>query len=443
MKSVHVFLLLTSAFSHLSMAQQIGNGNILQPIGSLKQQVSRLNQHSISTLNTKPFSLSELPDIADTVTEALNTLAPELEIKALNGNVIYKDVVVEDGWRAIERQWVVFADEDTVTALSKVGAKIVTTKPFNALGLTLLHFIAPPGLDSKAALQKVLPKSSVNTLDRNHVFSAQAGNASEPGPSTLGATFKSAPACLKNVSIGMVDSNLDRQHQAFLQSAIVIENIVSTEVKTPVRHGTAVASLLVGNGGPINALLPNGNLYLASVFHHQSDFAQGATTVNIIKGLNWLVSKGVNVINMSLAGPDNQILALVMEKLLERNVIVVAAAGNEGPLAQPLYPAAYQQVVAVSATDHKQQIYRWSNRGEYIDFSALGVNVATAQPGNSFGLESGTSMASPVIAATIACEVQTLPLNTDGIKQAIISKAIDLGEAGKDPVFGYGLIIPG
>jgi minor extracellular protease Epr len=429
--------------SHLSMAQQIGNSSILKPISPLKKQVLRLNQQIIPALRAKPFSLSELPKITDTVTQPLNTLAPELEIEAQNGNIIYKDVMVENGWRAIQRQWVVLADDDTVAALSKEGAKIVATKPFNALGLTLLHFIAPPGLDAKAALQQVLPPSSAKTLDRNHVFSAQAGSLDTSLSSSLGTTFKSAPACLKNVSIGMVDSNLDKQHQAFLHTAIVIENIVSTEVETPVRHGTAVASLLVGNGGPINALLPNGNLFLASVFHRQSDFAQGATTINIIKGLNWLASKDVTVINMSLAGPDNKILALAIEKLSQRHVIVVAAAGNEGPLAQPLYPAAYQQVIAVSATDHKQQIYRWSNRGEYIDFSALGVNVATAQPGNRFGLESGTSMASPVIAATIACQMQISLFNSDTIKQVLRSKAIDLGKVGKDPVFGYGLITPG
>lgn len=442
MKTIHAFLLLTCGFSHLSLAQQIIKGDILSSIDPLKQPVSRITQPVLNEVAVKPFALSELPDIADTVTLPLNSLAPELEIKALNGTIVYKEVEVEDGWRAIERQWVMLADDDSVNILDRIGADVVASKPYNALGLTLIHFVAPLELDSKSALKPLFPTDIANTLDRNHVFSAQGGSSATAIQSSVTSGFESNSACLDDINIGMVDSNIDLTHQAFQHSSITLENIVSKNVATPVRHGTAVASLLVGKGGQVSTLLPNANLYLASIFHRQSNFAQGATTVNIIAGLNWLVSKQVSVINMSLAGPDNHILALALDKLSERNVIVVAAAGNEGPLSPPLYPAAYENVIAVSAIDHKRQVYRWANRGEHIDFAALGVNVPIAQPGNGFGLESGTSMASPVIAAMIACYASTTQQDINSIKRYLAGKAIDLGESGKDPVFGYGFIAP-
>lgn len=440
MKNIQTFLLLSCSFSYLTWAQPITSGNIINSIDPLKQQIPQLSQPTLRTLKEQPFTLSELPKVADTVTLPLKNLAPELEIKALNGQVIYKEVIVEGGWRAIERQWMVMADDDTLLALENIGAEIVAAQSFDRLGLSLLHFIAPSAFDSRSALQKVLPKSSVNTLDRNHVFSAQAGRTVSTDESSYSINIKASSACSQNLSIGMIDSNYDKKHPAFAEANIEQQSYIATDVVTPVRHGTAVASLLVGKAHGINTLLPNAKLYLASVFHRQSDFAQGATTLNIIQGLNWLAAKQLSVINMSLAGPDNQLLAVALDKLMQQNIIVVAAAGNEGPLAPPLYPAAYESVIAVSAIDQKQQVYRWANRGPHLDFSALGVNVQTAQAGKGIGFESGTSMASPVVAAAIACLTSSNKLSLENIKQNLASKAIDLGALGKDPIFGYGLI---
>ena len=98
-------------------------------------------------------------------------------------------------------------------------------------------------------------------------------------------------------------------------------------------------------------------------------------------------------------------------------------------------------MVAVTAVDNNDEIYRWANQGEYIDFSALGVLVKTARVSNGsgyeYGLESGTSIATPVVTAKVACQIIK-----DKTKKNIISnlelEAIDLGDPGRDPVYGYG-----
>ena len=162
--------------------------------------------------------------------------------------------------------------------------------------------------------------------------------------------------------------------------------------------------------------------------------------INLVRALNWLVEQKVIVINMSLAGPDNKILALAIQKTIQSGIAITAAAGNEGPAAPPAYPAAYPDVIAVTAVDNAQKIYRWANRGAYIDFAAIGVGVLTARSTGGLGKETGTSMAAPKVTAAVACIAngtqQPLPAMLEALKQHVI----DLGAPGRDPVFGDGLL---
>ncbi len=161
--------------------------------------------------------------------------------------------------------------------------------------------------------------------------------------------------------------------------------------------------------------------------------------INLVRALNWLVAQNVSVINMSLAGPDNQILAKVVAKVIASGKAIVAAAGNEGPAAPPMYPAAYSNVIAATAVDREQHIYRWANRGKHIYFSALGVLVLTARSEGGYGRETGTSMAAPVVSAFMGCELQQKMSLADALKN-LTTRTIDLGKKGRDDIFGYGLL---
>jgi subtilisin family serine protease len=165
----------------------------------------------------------------------------------------------------------------------------------------------------------------------------------------------------------------------------------------------------------------------------------------MIEAINWLIEEHVKVINMSLAGPDNAILKAVVNAANKQGAFIVAAAGNEGPAAAAVFPAGYQDVIAVSAIDQHQQPYRWSNQGTYIDYSAFGVNVLTAQSQRRTGRESGTSMAAPVVSAALACIVarrQNAAENRSDVLSALAEKAIDLGPTGKDRIHVWS-VLPG
>ncbi|WP_343223418.1 S8 family serine peptidase [Pseudoalteromonas sp. TB25] len=99
-------------------------------------------------------------------------------------------------------------------------------------------------------------------------------------------------------------------------------------------------------------------------------------------------------------------------------------------------------MIAVSAIDSKNHIYRWSNKGDYIDFAALGVNVVTSQGNGKFGRESGTSMAAPHVSAALSCLLLKHGNNKTKALNELTSLVVDLGEQGRDTTFGYGAIYP-
>jgi thermitase len=118
--------------------------------------------------------------------------------------------------------------------------------------------------------------------------------------------------------------------------------------------------------------------------------------------------------------------------------VVVAAAGNENT-GRPSYPAAYERVISVAATDESDKRARFSNYGTTVDVSAPGVQILSTVPGGGYGMKEGTSMASPHVAA-LAGLLAAQDLLAPEIRRLIQRTATDLGAKGKDQYYGWGLI---
>jgi Subtilase family len=124
-------------------------------------------------------------------------------------------------------------------------------------------------------------------------------------------------------------------------------------------------------------------------------------------------------------------------------VVFIAAAGNQGPVAPPSYPAAYPDVIAVTAVNRKGENYRHANRGSYIDVSAPGVDVLAALPDGRTGYRTGTSFAAPFVTAIVATQ-QAASMTTQAVwKPELLSHLAvrDLGPPGPDPIYGQGLAL--
>jgi subtilisin family serine protease len=276
-------------------------------------------------------------------------------------------------------------------------------------------------------------------VDLNHIYTAGIPDPQsyETGIAPLDAMPFPAEAATMKMRIGIVDSAVDTQHPAFASANISSRPFADSE-NLPNFHGTAIASIIAANVVPLRGLAPEAELFAAAVFEQDKDKGEIASTVSLVRALDWLLSSQVDAINLSLAGPPNRLLEVALKRISEQGVMVLAAAGNGGPVARPQYPAAYPTVVAVTAVDQRGRAFRLANRGDYLDLAAPGVNLRHAVAGGGYASSSGTSYAVP-FAVTAAALLKHQEPGIDVIGR-LYEAATDIGPPGRDDVYGYGLL---
>ena len=144
---------------------------------------------------------------------------------------------------------------------------------------------------------------------------------------------------------------------------------------------------------------------------------------------------------MSLVGPHEQPVEQIVGVVSSRGHIIVAAVGNDGPNAPPLYPAAYAEVIAVTGVDERKRALIEAGRGKHVDFAAPGANMSAAGVSPTFELVRGTSFAAPIVAGLLARQVEAPERSrVEAAVAVLIEQAADLGARGRDKVYGDGLI---
>jgi subtilisin family serine protease len=253
--------------------------------------------------------------------------------------------------------------------------------------------------------------------------------------------------CGSDLSIGMIDSGLAADLPAFAGRKLHQRSFLEPgRVAADPGHGTAVAALLVGAPDPAHpgggGLLPDADLYAAAVFARQTGGRSEADAFAIAEALDWMVQKHVRVVNVSLAGDDNALMAFAVRRASARGTVLIAAAGNAGPNAPPAYPGALPEVIAVTAVDQQGAVFAGANRGSYIAFAAPGVRIWVPTPDGGQGrYETGTSFAAPFALGTAALEMmQGAPAIADVLRRRLAAKARALGSGGRNPTYGYGLV---
>lgn len=340
------------------------------------------------------------------------------------------------GWPIEKDILLTLLDERQVQTATARGLDIVARRELPSLGLVMVTLRSPAGIAPGQAISEMRQALPTSVVDFNHVyrFAGQADTAPGSVGPAGGAAEADAAAVPGSLRIGMIDSAVMADHLALRESNVIGEDFVTNEGARPVGHGTAVASLIARSADN------DAEIFSASVFFETPNFAPGATTASLVAALDWLASERVDVINMSLAGPGNALLERAVNALLEDGPPIVAAVGNNGPSGEPLYPAAYDDVIGVTAVDREGRVFLYANRGDHVDFAALGVNVKVADSEGTWRVESGTSMASPHVSVVVARTRGPGRLSLDPLLAALAASAEDLGRDGFDSTFGHGLI---
>lgn len=282
-------------------------------------------------------------------------------------------------------------------AASAAGLTVIREKPLDGLGEVMVVFQVPANADTAAALDKLRALDPAGSYDFNHVYTGSAaspmGNAPAAGPQPDAIPVKN-----NGRNVGLVDGGVDSAHVVFRDAGI--RRWGCDDGVHPSAHGTAVAALMVGQSPRFRGVAPDASLYTADVY---CDSATGGSADKIAGALAWLAKEKVAVINLSLVGPPNQTLERVVGAMVRRGHLLVAAVGNDGPSAPPLYPASYPGVVGVSAVDQRGRILPEAARGPQVMFAAPGNNMVSAALGAPpYRQVRGTSFAAPIVAAMLA-----------------------------------------
>ncbi len=359
--------------------------------------------------------------------------------------------VNDDGERVERGVWVLLVPDAHAAHINRWGFNVRTRRALSSLGMQVVRVDALENRAlSQVALQLALDAPGT-VVDYNHVYGTDTGTGRADVKAETCSADSIAPVPLlpppaaaapdgETLRIGMIDSAVDTTHPALADARIAQDDFVGHELERPTAHGTAIASLLVGQTPERTGVLPGAHLHAASVVFRDAAGAIGATTDSLLAALDWQRAQGVNIVNMSLSGPANRALEAALDQLAGNGMTVVAAVGNNGPAGAPLYPAAYASVVGVTAVDACRQVFRYANRGDHIVFSALGVDVSVADAAGGYRRESGTSLAAPYVAGLIAAVHSAHGEAPYTVIERLKATAMNLGNPGVDPVYGYGLV---
>lgn len=207
-------------------------------------------------------------------------------------------------------------------------------------------------------------------------------------------------------------------------------------------HGTHCAGVVAAedNGEGVVGVAPGAELYAVKVLG-----ADGyGSSSYVIAGIEWSVENEMDIISMSLGGGSYlESMEAACDIANAAGVVIVASAGNSGnPPGRGDnvdYPAKHSSVIAVTATDSSDERARWSSTGPDAELAAPGVSILSTYS-SGYATMSGTSMACPHVAGTAALVMAAGITDNAAVRVCLQSTVDDLGDLGKDDLYGYGLV---
>jgi subtilisin family serine protease len=240
------------------------------------------------------------------------------------------------------------------------------------------------------------------------------------------------------VLVAVIDSGVDLGHPE-LQGVVAGSFDALNKPEKPHAHGTAIAGT-ISSRARLLGVAPAARILAIRAFGAAGVSAE-ATSFALIKGVQYATAQRARFVNMSFAGPQDPGLARHLAAAKASGMVLIAASGNFGPKSPPQYPAADPNVIAVSATDASDNLFRAANRGRHIAVAAPGVDILLPAPNADYQLTSGTSFAAAHVSGIAALILERKPdLTPDAVRTILMSTAKDLGPSGRDDEFGAGLV---
>ncbi|HBI04432.1 MAG TPA: peptidase S8 [Paenibacillaceae bacterium] len=246
----------------------------------------------------------------------------------------------------------------------------------------------------------------------------------------------------ETIKVAVIDTGVELNHPEFKGKLTSGYNVLSgsSNANDDNGHGTHVTGIIAAHINNKEGIA--GMTWYNPVIPIKGIGADGSgSSFDIAKGIKWATDHGAKVINLSVGNYNpSEVLHDAIKYAYTKDVVMIAATGNDDT-SQPSYPASYPEVIGVSAVDGNKKRASFSNYGSSVDVVAPGVDIPSTYTNQEYAQLSGTSMACPHVTglATLIRSVNP-SLKNEQVMSIIKYSSQDLGTAGRDDYYGYGLI---
>ncbi|WP_342528134.1 S8 family serine peptidase [Chryseomicrobium sp. FSL W7-1435] len=344
-----------------------------------------------------------------------------------------------------EKVFISFDEEIDYTYLETIGATVTTELPAIS---TVIASIDPENTSS--IFQTATDEVAITPYPEDDLFYLAAETPSWGYEPVLAGRAYTLGYRGNGIKVGVIDSGINGLHPD-LRVKGGTSFVNGSHLSDFTGHGTHVAGIIAAQANTIGVrgVAPAVDLYSIRVFGESGI----ATNDNVLEGIQWAIDNEMQVINMSFVnGGDIPKLREILQVAHEKGIILVAASGNGWDTQKIIpsdvqYPAKYPFVMAVGSIGKNESIYYSSFRGPSQEFVAPGEKIYSTFSDRltttdaDYKEDTGTSMATPFVTGIAAQYLQAYPhLTPAQIRLAMQRNAKDLGAAGRDATYGYGLI---
>lgn len=303
----------------------------------------------------------------------------------------------------------------------------------------------PAGADELATMKEMRKNRHLKYVELDMAV-VHAGSVTDPAYGNSWALPKiQAPTAWDSangsgVTVAILDTGVDGTHPDLAANMVPGWNVFDNNTNTADihGHGTSVAGVvaMAANNGAGSAGVAWGARIMPVRIADPNGYAYWST---VAQGIYWAADHGAKVANISYNGVSSSLtVQAAAQYMRSKGGVVVVAAGNSGALEAV---AASDMLLAVAATDKNDARASFSSYGAYVDLSAPGVSIYTTTRGGGYANASGTSFASPVVAATAALIFSTnSKLGPADVDRFLTGKSVDLGTSGYDQYYGFGRV---
>jgi subtilisin family serine protease len=311
-------------------------------------------------------------------------------------------------------------------------------------GRTTLHLWRIPGpRDVRQVIRELGGEPSLAGVQPNYVYRLEGQTDGAPSPQYAlaklnvdGSLDIATPAPIR---VALIDTAVDDAHPALTGAIEATHDTLGGAAKNQ-EHGTAMAGAIAAHGD-VAGVAPHAHILVVRALDADASGAVQGTSYSVTAAVDWAVDAKAKVINMSFAGPADPLLHDALAEAVKSGVALIAAVGNDGPKAAPMYPAADPLVIAVTATDADDHLYARAVVGPHVAVAAPGVDVILPAPQSRYALETGTSVSAALVTGVVALLLERRPTAAPAeIADWLKGAARPLGAASSRLLFGAGMV---